>query len=63
MNGTAGVVLAMVSRFNVTICFSTVYVYTGELFPTHVRHTVLALSSAIARLGGIIAPFIIYAGK
>nr|CAB3266159.1 solute carrier family 22 member 5-like [Phallusia mammillata] len=63
INGTAGVVFSMVSKFNVSTCFSIVYVYTGELFPTNVRHTILALSSAISRLGGILAPFIIYADE
>lgn len=38
--------------------FCIVYLYGGEIFPTVVRNGALGLSSMIARIGSMIAPFI-----
>jgi len=45
------------------MAFNVVYVYTGELFPTKVRQSVLGINMIGARLGGFLAPFLIYVGK
>ena len=38
------------------------YLYSGELFPTSVRNTVLGFCSQLGHLGGIVAPAVIYLG-
>ncbi|CAH2241654.1 jg4159 [Pararge aegeria aegeria] len=43
-------------RFVSTFTFTTVYVYTSELFPTYSRNSMHALCSAIGRIGSILAP-------
>ncbi|XP_068231490.1 organic cation transporter protein-like isoform X2 [Palaemon carinicauda] len=41
----------------ITCTFSTVYMFTMEMFPTRVRSTVLGLCSTFARVGAMLAPF------
>lgn len=43
--------------------WSLAYIYAAELMPTSVRSAALASSNLAARLGGAVAPFIIYAGQ
>ncbi|XP_015509581.2 uncharacterized protein LOC107216806 [Neodiprion lecontei] len=43
-------------KFSITIAFSTIYVYTTEMFPTPFRHSLLGFCSMIARIGSMIAP-------
>ena len=50
--------LALIGKFSSSLVFLTVYLYTGELYPTSVRGLGLALTATCARLGGFIAPFI-----
>ena len=45
-------------RFCITASFSTIYIYTAELFPTSVRNTCLAACSVGSRVGGILAPLL-----
>ncbi|CAL1544735.1 unnamed protein product, partial [Lymnaea stagnalis] len=52
------IVLAMMSKFGVTGAFSTIYLYSSELFPTVIRHSALGASSSWARLGAMLAPFV-----
>ncbi|XP_043236316.1 organic cation transporter protein-like [Amphibalanus amphitrite] len=52
------VCLAMMGRFCITASFSTIYIYTAELFPTSVRNTCLAACSVGSRVGGILAPLL-----
>ncbi|XP_001608167.1 organic cation transporter-like protein [Nasonia vitripennis] len=40
----------------ITMAFSTSYVYTTELFPTTLRHSLLGICSMTGRLGSILAP-------
>lgn len=41
-----------------SISFATVYLYAGELFPTVVRNSGVGLSSTMARIGSMVAPFV-----
>jgi MFS family permease len=50
--------LSCVDMFGLTISFPTVYIYSGELFPTVVRNIGVGTSSMCARIGSMAAPFI-----
>lgn len=41
-----------------SISFATVYLYAGEVFPTVVRNSGVGLSSTVARIGSMAAPFV-----
>lgn len=43
-----------------SITFSSIYVATAEIYPTTLRVTALGLGSSLARVGGALAPFIVY---
>lgn len=53
---------ALVGRFCISASFALLYVYSAELFPTVVRNAGMGISSLSARLGGIVAPFIVLLG-
>ncbi|XP_045769456.1 organic cation transporter protein-like [Maniola jurtina] len=46
----------LLGKMAVTIAMASLYLYTSELYPTEYRHTFLAFSSTVGRLGGIAAP-------
>ncbi|KAM9839710.1 solute carrier family 22 member 13b [Aulostomus maculatus] len=51
-------VVAVLGKFAATGCFSIVYVYTAELYPTILRQNGVGLNSMCARVAGILAPLI-----
>ncbi|CAK1555147.1 unnamed protein product [Leptosia nina] len=51
-------VLGCAGLWGMSISFATVYLYAGELFPTVVRNSGVGLSSTVARIGSMVAPFI-----
>ncbi|KAF3703634.1 Solute carrier family 22 member 13 Organic cation transporter-like 3 [Channa argus] len=51
-------VIAVLGKFAATASFSTVYVYTAELYPTILRQNGVGLNSMCARVAGIFAPLI-----
>lgn len=51
-------VIAVLGKFAATACFSTVYVYTAELYPTILRQNGVGLNAMWARVAGILAPLI-----
>jgi len=55
----AVIVFVMVAKFFVISTFNSVYVYTAELYPTVIRNNGVGLSSMIARIGGIAAPYVV----
>ncbi|XP_076808976.1 organic cation/carnitine transporter 2-like isoform X2 [Clavelina lepadiformis] len=62
-SGKAVLVFTMLSKLLVSIAYNLVILYTGDVFPTTSRHSVIGLVDAFSRLGGICAPFIIFAGE
>lgn len=57
--GTASVVLASIGVVTSFIVFVTVYLYCVELFPTVVRNAAMGVSSMMARVGSMVAPFVV----
>lgn len=50
--------LGCVGMFGLSISFPTVYIFSGELFPTVIRNIGVGTSSMCARIGSMSAPFI-----
>ncbi|KAL6440762.1 hypothetical protein ACFW04_003304 [Cataglyphis niger] len=48
--------LYMAGKLCITIAFSTIYIYTAELFPTTLRHSLLGFCSMTGRIGSILSP-------
>lgn len=55
-------ITALIGRFFISASFAVLYVYSAELFPTVVRNVGMGISSLSARLGGMVAPFIVLLG-
>lgn len=53
----------MTGKFGFTMAFSIVYIYTAEIYPTVLRNVGMGMCSSAARIGSIIAPYVIYLGK
>ncbi|XP_043258725.1 solute carrier family 22 member 4-like isoform X2 [Colletes gigas] len=49
-------ILYMGGKWCITMSFSTVYIYTAELFPTNLRHSLLGICSMTGRMGSILSP-------
>ncbi|XP_068622574.1 organic cation transporter protein-like [Battus philenor] len=43
-------------KFSITVSYSSVYIYVSEVFPTSVRQSLLAVCSALGRVGSTLAP-------
>ncbi|CAH4036709.1 organic cation transporter protein-like [Pieris brassicae] len=52
----ARLVVYLAGKFGISLVFTSLYLYTSELYPTEFRHTLLAFSSMIGRIGSITAP-------
>ncbi|KAG7205279.1 hypothetical protein KM043_007284 [Ampulex compressa] len=49
-------IVYMGGKWCITMAFATVYVYTAELFPTSLRHSLLGICSMTGRIGSILSP-------
>lgn len=56
---SAQVILATIAIIGMSISFPTVYLYAGEIFPTVVRNVGVGTASMVARVGSMIAPFLL----
>lgn len=54
---TASVAFSFTGKMAITAAFSAVFLYTPELYPTNLRSVGIGFASAIARIGGMLAPF------
>ena len=54
----ATLVLALIGKVGASSGFHLAYQYSAEIFPTVVRNAGIGSSSCMARVGGIIAPFV-----
>ena len=52
----------LIGKFGISAAFTTVYLYTGELFPTKIRSVCVGMSSMIGRFGSILCPYIVELG-
>jgi len=50
--------LALIGKLFASGCFSVIYMYTAEIYPTNIRNTAIGTFSMTARIGGIAAPYI-----
>ncbi|XP_046326574.2 organic cation transporter protein-like [Haliotis rufescens] len=57
------VLFAMIGKLGAAAGFAIIYVFSSELFPTAIRHSATGASSSCARVGGMIAPYIVDWGK
>lgn len=58
-NGPIITTMAMMGKFCVAMSFSSIYIYTSELYPTVIRNLGLGTSSLCARVGSIVSPYIV----
>jgi len=54
--------LALLGKLSLAASFAVVYIHSSEIFPTTLRPSAMGLLSVGARLGGILAPFIVMLG-
>ncbi|XP_017047182.1 organic cation transporter protein [Drosophila ficusphila] len=57
------ITLAMVGKLAITSSYGTIYIFSAEQFPTVVRNVGLGASSMVARVGGILAPYLKLLGE
>lgn len=50
--------LVMIAKLSITSSYGAIYIFTAEQFPTVVRNVGLGASSTVARVGGVIAPYV-----
>lgn len=54
---TISLTLYLIGKFAISSVFTSLYLYTSELYPTSDRHKFLAFSSTIGRIGTVVASF------
>ena len=55
--------LALLGKLCIAGAFTVVYIISGEVFATSIRNSALGVVSAIARVGAMVAPFIVMLGE
>ncbi|CAH2047631.1 unnamed protein product, partial [Iphiclides podalirius] len=49
-------VIYLLGKFGISVVMTALYLFTSELYPTEYRHSLLAFSSMVGRIGSISAP-------
>ncbi|XP_070184251.1 organic cation transporter protein-like [Littorina saxatilis] len=52
------VTLSMIGRFCVCICYSVIYMFGAELFPTVIRGSAMGMGVTFSRIGGLLSPYL-----
>ncbi|XP_071525816.1 solute carrier family 22 member 15-like isoform X2 [Panulirus ornatus] len=55
--------LALLGKLSISASFSVCYIHSTEIFPTPIRNSGMGIVSVAARLGGMVAPFILIMGE
>uniref|UniRef100_H2ZH84 Major facilitator superfamily (MFS) profile domain-containing protein n=1 Tax=Ciona savignyi TaxID=51511 RepID=H2ZH84_CIOSA len=63
VNEWAGVVSAMLGKLVITVGYTILFIFTGDLFPTMMRTQSYGACSFMARFGSILVPYILFLGK
>lgn len=50
------IALFFIGKCFITVSFTGLYVYTSELWPTNLRHSIMSLCSTVGRIGAMFAP-------
>lgn len=50
------ITLFFIGKCFITVSFTSVYVYTSELWPTNLRHSIMSLCSTSGRIGAMLSP-------
>ena len=51
--------LATIGKLGISSSYAIIYIHSNELFPTSIRNSGMGLVSVSARIGGILAPYIV----
>lgn len=51
------IALFFIGKLFITVAFTSLYIYTSELWPTNMRHSIMGLCSTMGRIGSMFAPF------
>ncbi|CAH0719756.1 unnamed protein product, partial [Brenthis ino] len=49
-------IVFLLGKFGISVVMTSLYLFTSELYPTEYRHSLLAFSSMVGRIGSITAP-------
>lgn len=51
------IALFFIGKLFITVAFTSLYIYTSELWPTNMRHSIMGLCSTMGRIGAMLSPF------
>ena len=52
--------MPLIGKFGATAAFNVAYLYTAEMYPTQIRSTAVGMCSMMSRIGGILAPQVLF---
>lgn len=59
---TLTTLFALLGKLSISSSFAAIYIFSGEIFPTMIRNSGMGIMSVAARIGGMLAPFILMLG-